>query len=124
MVAAAGLLGIAVPAEHGGPGLPASTVVEVLHRLSRADGAVGQLLLSHFVITQAIAGLGTQVPAPRIYAEVLAGAQLGDATAERGTKHALDRRTTVAQQGDQWLLNGTKYYATGGSGRPGSPWPR
>ena len=88
----------------------------MLRRLSRADGAVGQLLLSHFVITQAIAGLGTQVPAPRIYAEVLAGAQLGNATAERGTKHALDRRTTVTQQGDQWLLNGTKYYATGALG--------
>jgi len=116
VAAEAGLLGIAVPAEHGGPGLPASTVVEVLRRLSRADGAVGQLLLSHFVITQAIAGLGTQVPAPRIYAEVLAGAQLGNATAERGTKHALDRRTTVTQQGDQWLLNGTKYYATGALG--------
>ena len=116
VVAEAGLLGIAVPAEHGGPGLPASTVVEVLRRLSRADGAVGQLLLSHFVITQAIAGLGTQAPAPRIYAEVLAGAQLGNATAERGTKHALDRRTTVTQQGDQWLLNGTKYYATGALG--------
>ena len=54
-------------------------------------GRWDSLLLSHFVITQAIAGLGTQVPAPRIYAEVLAGAQLGDATAERGTKHALDR---------------------------------
>ncbi len=116
VVAEAGLLGISVPAEHGGPGLPASTVVEVLRRLSRADGAVGQLLLSHFVIAQAISGLGTQVPAPRIYAEVLAGAQLGNATAERATKHALDRRTTVTRRSDEWVLNGTKYYATGALG--------
>ena len=116
VVAEAGLLGISVPAEHGGPGLPASTVVEVLRRLSRADGAVGQLLLSHFVIAQAISGLGTQVPAPRIYAEVLAGAQLGNATAERATRHALDRRTTVTQRSDEWVLNGTKYYATGALG--------
>ena len=35
VVAEAGLLGISVPAEHGGPGLPASTMVEVLRRLSR-----------------------------------------------------------------------------------------
>lgn len=116
LIADAGLLGISVPAGHGGPGLPASTVVEVLRRLSRADGAVGQLLLSHFVIAQAISGLGAQQPAPRIYADVLAGAQLGNATAERGSKHALDRRTTVARRGDNWVLNGTKYYATGALG--------
>lgn len=116
LVAEAGLLGISVPTGHGGPGLPASTVVEVLRRLSRADGAVGQLLLSHFVIAQAISGLGSQEPAPRIYADLLAGAQLGNATAERGTKHALDRQTSVARRGDEWVLSGTKYYATGALG--------
>ncbi|MCW2515017.1 MAG: acyl-CoA dehydrogenase, partial [Mycobacterium sp.] len=116
-VAEAGLLGISVPTEHGGPGLPASTTVDVLRRLARGDGAVGQLLLSHFVIARAISGLGQADPAPRIYGDILAGAQLGNATAERGTKHALDRRTTVTPQGDgTWMLNGTKYYATGALG--------
>ncbi|MDT5180014.1 MAG: hypothetical protein QOJ95_4212 [Mycobacterium sp.] len=116
-VAEAGLLGISVPTEHGGPGLPASTTVDVLRRLARGDGAVGQLLLSHFVIARAISGLGQADPAPRIYGDILAGAQLGNATAERGTKHALDRRTTVTPQGDgTWVLNGTKYYATGALG--------
>jgi alkylation response protein AidB-like acyl-CoA dehydrogenase len=116
-VAAAGLLGISVPTEHGGPGLPASTSVDVLRRLARGDGAVGQLLLSHFVIAQAISGLGQADPAPRIYGDILAGAQLGNATAERGTKHALDRRTTATPQGDgTWVLNGAKYYATGALG--------
>ena len=116
-VADAGLLGISVPTAHGGPGLPASTTVEVLRRLSRGDGAVGQLLLSHFVVAQAISGLGQAAPAPRIYGDVLAGAQIGNATAERGTTTALDRRTTVSQRADgTWVLNGTKYYATGALG--------
>ncbi|GAB5899884.1 acyl-CoA dehydrogenase family protein [Mycobacterium sp. DSM 3803] len=116
-VAESGLLGIVVPAEHGGPGLPAATKVDVLRRLSRGDGAVGQLLLSHFVIGQAISGLGRQEPANRIYADILAGAQLGNASAERGTATALDRRTTVAKRDDgSWVLNGTKYYATGALG--------
>jgi alkylation response protein AidB-like acyl-CoA dehydrogenase len=116
-VADAGLLGISVPVEHGGPGLPPSTTVEVLRRLARGDGAVGQLLLSHFVIAQAISGLGHQEPAPTIYGDILAGAQLGNATAERGTKTALDRRTAVTPRPDgTWLLNGTKYYATGALG--------
>jgi alkylation response protein AidB-like acyl-CoA dehydrogenase len=117
LVADAGLLGISVPVEHGGPGLPASTIVEVLRRLSRGDGAVGQLLLSHFVVAQAISGLGLADPAPRIYAEVLAGGQIGNATAERGTTTALDRATTVTRREDgSWVLDGTKYYATGALG--------
>jgi alkylation response protein AidB-like acyl-CoA dehydrogenase len=117
LVADAGLLGISVPVEHGGPGLPASTIVDVLRRLSRGDGAVGQLLLSHFVVTRAISGLGQAEPAPRIYADVLAGAQVGNATAERGTRTALDRATTVTRRGDgTWVLDGTKYYATGALG--------
>lgn len=116
-VAESGLLGIVVPAAHGGPGLPASTKVEVVRRLSRGDGALGQLLLSHFVIGEAISGLGEAAPAPRIYADTLAGAQLGNATAERGTATALDRRTSVTQRPDgKWVLNGTKYYATGALG--------
>ncbi|WP_304109292.1 acyl-CoA dehydrogenase family protein [Mycolicibacterium bacteremicum] len=115
LVAEAGLLSVPVPAAHGGPGLPASVQVEVLRRLSRGDGAVGQLLLAHFVISQAISGLPVdQQPAPRIYGDILAGAQLGNATAERGTASALDRRTTVTRRADgTWELNGVKYYATG-----------
>jgi alkylation response protein AidB-like acyl-CoA dehydrogenase len=78
---------------------------------------VGQLLLSHFVITQAIAGLGDQEPAPRIYRDVLAGAQIGNATAERGTTTALERRTAVTDRGDgTWILDGIKFYATGALG--------
>ncbi|OLP00514.1 acyl-CoA dehydrogenase [Mycolicibacterium porcinum] len=116
-VAESGLLSVVVPAEHGGPGLSAAVKVEVLRRLSRGDSAVGQLLLSHFVIGQAISGLGRQQPAPRIYADILAGAQLGNASAERGTPTGLDRHTTVTPRGDgTWVLNGTKYYATGALG--------
>ena len=48
---------------------------------------------------------------------MLAGAQIGNATAERGTTTALDRRTTVTPRGDgTWVLDGTKYYATGALG--------
>jgi alkylation response protein AidB-like acyl-CoA dehydrogenase len=118
LVAEAGLLAVPVPAAHGGPGLPASVQIEVLRRLSRGDGALGQLLLAHFVVSQAIGGLGAdQQPAPRIYADILAGGQLGNATAERGTASALDRKTSITRRPDgNWELNGVKYYATGALG--------
>jgi SfnB family sulfur acquisition oxidoreductase len=116
-VAESGLLGILVPAEFGGPDLPQSTAVEVLRILSAADSAVGQLLLSHFVISAAIRGLGDAAPAPAIYADVLKGAQLGNATVERGTRTSVERNTTVRPAPDGgWVLTGTKYYATGSLG--------
>lgn len=118
LVAEAGLLAVPVPAAHGGPGLPASVQIEVLRRLSRGDGALGQLLLAHFVVSQAIGGLeADQQPAPRIYGDILAGGQLGNATAERGTASALDRKTSITRRADGgWELNGVKYYATGALG--------
>ena len=63
-VAASGLLGIIVPATHGGPDLPQSTAVEVLRILSQADSAVGQLLLSHFVLSCGDPGSGGRRPGP------------------------------------------------------------
>ncbi|MGW0038520.1 acyl-CoA dehydrogenase family protein [Gordonia sp. NPDC003376] len=114
VVARSGLLGILVPAEYGGPDLPPSTAVEVLRELSRADSAVGQLLLSHYVINAAIRGLGNTAPAPEIYAAVLGGAQLGNASTERGTRTAVERTTTIRRDTDgRWQLDGTKFYATG-----------
>ena len=114
LVARSGLLSILVPAADGGPDLPQSTAVEVLRILSQADSAVGQLLLSHFVLAAAIRGLDGADPAPRLYADILAGAQLGNATVERGTRTSAERLTTVTRRSEGgWVLNGTKYYATG-----------
>ena len=116
-VAASGLLGIIVPAAHGGPDLPQSTAVEVLRILSQADSAVGQLLLSHFVLSAAIQGLEGADPAPRIYRDVLDGAQIGNATVERGTRTSVERLTTVTRRDDDtWVFNGKKFYATGALG--------
>lgn len=113
-ISESGLLAIIVPAEHGGPDLPQSTAVEVLRVLSRADSAVGQLLLAHFVLLAAVRALGDQEPAATLYADVLAGAQLGNATVERGTRTSVERLTTVRRdEVGIWRLSGSKYYATG-----------
>jgi SfnB family sulfur acquisition oxidoreductase len=117
LVADSGLLGIIVPADHGGPDLPLSTAVEVLRILAQADSAVGQLLLAHFVISGVIRGLGDNDPAPRLYRDILAGAQLGNATVERGTRTSVERLTTISRGDDgNWVLTGKKYYATGSLG--------
>jgi alkylation response protein AidB-like acyl-CoA dehydrogenase len=121
-VADSGLLGILVPAEFGGPDLPLSTAVEVLRILSVADSAVGQLLLAHYVLSAVLRGLGDNDAAPQLYRDVLDGAQLGNATVERGTRTSAERLTTVSRgPNNGWVLTGKKFYATG-SLPPGSRW--
>ncbi len=48
---------------------------------------------------------------------MLDGAQIGNATVERGTRTSVDRLTTVTRRDeDTWVLNGKKFYATGALG--------
>lgn len=115
-VADSGLLGISIPVAAGGPGLSRRTVVEVFRTLARADSAVAQLLLSHFVVLEGLRGV--DLPGPRrVVADALSGAQIGNATVERGTKRSIERHTRVEKDGDGvWRLTGRKYYATGALG--------
>jgi alkylation response protein AidB-like acyl-CoA dehydrogenase len=49
----------------------------------------------------------------RLYGEVLAGARLGNAMAERGGPHAQDLKTKLIRTGTGLRLAGRKYYCTG-----------
>jgi alkylation response protein AidB-like acyl-CoA dehydrogenase len=52
-----------------------------------------------------------------LYRDILAGAQLGNATVERGTRTSVERLTTISRGDDgNWVLTGKKYYATGSLG--------
>jgi SfnB family sulfur acquisition oxidoreductase len=112
-LAASGLLAITVPAEFGGPELPFSVLAEVVRRISRADPNIGQIPHSHFVYVNQLRLQGTRSQRAALFGEVLAGAKLGNAQSEIGTKHIRDYRTTLTRSGEGWLLNGTKFYCTG-----------
>ena len=116
-LAATGLLGIAVPREHGGGGVAAGTVAEVFRIIAVADPSVAQLILSHFVLLAIIGEHGTDAQKEFFHREATAGARFGNATAERGTRHVFDRRTTVtADPEGGYRLDGRKYYTTGALG--------
>lgn len=112
-LAASGLLAITVPAEYGGAELPFSVLAEVIRRISRADPNIGQIPHSHFVYVNQLRLQGTPAQRSRLFGEVLAGAKLGNAQSEIGTKHVRDYRTTLTRADGHWLLNGTKFYCTG-----------
>lgn len=114
-LAASGLQGITVPAEHGGPGLGAVSVTEVTRLLAVGDPNVAQVPHSHFVYVNALRHTGTPAQRERLYAAVLAGRRFGNAQSEKGTKHARDFRATLLPTDEPgvWRLDGEKAYATG-----------
>lgn len=111
---ASGLIGITVPREHGGAGVSHVTLAEVVRRLAAADPAIAQAPQGHFLFVDVLRQLGTPEQQAAIFPEVLAGRRLGNALAERGTKHAMALNTVLAPGPDGALrLDGTKYYCTG-----------
>jgi alkylation response protein AidB-like acyl-CoA dehydrogenase len=82
-LAATGLLAITVPREHGGPGLTASVLAEVVRTIAAADPGVAQAAREHFLLVDVLAGWGTP-DQQRLLGGVLAGARLAGGQAGWG----------------------------------------
>lgn len=115
-LSAAGLLAITVPRQYGGAEVDAVTVAQVFQLLGAADPAVAQLPLSHFVFLHAIRDDGSEEQKRFFFAQVLGGARLGNAQAERGSSSPLDLKTRLRADPNRpgkLLLQGEKHYTTG-----------
>jgi SfnB family sulfur acquisition oxidoreductase len=124
---ASGLLAITVPAAHGGPDLPPTVLAEVIRTIAAVDPAIAQIPQAHFLFVDVLATRGSRAQQQRLFADVLAGARLGNATAERGGKHAQELTTRLRcvpanpsapanpadPTGSARRLDGRKYYCTG-----------
>lgn len=108
-----GLLGLRVPKALGGPGVSTETVAEVFRVLATADAAVAQIPQNHVAFVDLLFRTGTPEQQRFFAAEFLAGARLGNALSERGTSTSRDFRTRILPAGDDYVVNGTKYYSTG-----------
>lgn len=110
---ASGLIGITVPAEHGGSDLGPATLGEVIRTIAAVDPAIAQVPQSHFLLVDVLSVWGTPTQQQRLYADVLAGGRLGGAIAERGGRHAQDLQTRLVACGSGLRVRGRKYYCTG-----------
>jgi SfnB family sulfur acquisition oxidoreductase len=111
---ATGLLGITIPAGDGGPELGMTTLAEVIRRIAAVDPAIAQAPQGHFLMVDVLAVWAVDAARRALFSEVLDGARLGNALAERGGKHAQDLKTRLTGDGNGVLrLDGRKYYCTG-----------
>ncbi|WOD20425.1 SfnB family sulfur acquisition oxidoreductase [Paraburkholderia kirstenboschensis] len=108
-----GLWAITVPKAYGGAGVSFVTLTEVIKIVSAADPSLGQLPQNHFGLVDVIALTGTEEQKRYFFAEILAGKRFGNGFSEKGTKNVLDLRTTVRRDGDEYVIDGTKFYSTG-----------
>ncbi|EFL22129.1 acyl-CoA dehydrogenase [Streptomyces himastatinicus ATCC 53653] len=110
-----GLLGVTVPRAHGGAGVGARTLGEVIRLLSAADSSIGQIPQNHFFFVEVLKENGTEEQRAFFYGELLAGRRFGNALAEKGTRHALEFATRLVPDpvAGGFRLTGTKDYATG-----------
>jgi SfnB family sulfur acquisition oxidoreductase len=108
-----GLWGITVPAEYGGADVSLSTLTEVIAIISAADPSIGQIPQNHFCLVEDIRLEGSEEQKRYFFDLVLKGTRYGNAFSEAGGKDVLDLQTRLLADGNDYVLNGKKFYSTG-----------
>jgi alkylation response protein AidB-like acyl-CoA dehydrogenase len=112
-----GLMGVCVPAEHGGAGADFLSYVLVLEELSRADAGVGVTVAVHTSAgTLPILANGTEEQIARLVPPLAQGHELAAfALTESGSGSDAGAMRTRATADEPALLTGTKQWITNGS---------
>lgn len=119
----AGFALLRVPREHGGVGVSVRTYIRLLIDLAAADSNVAHQYRSHAGFVESLRFLD-DARARHWYAQLRAGATVGNASTEKGgnalgtlntvlTEITGDSDASSAGEGSTWVLNGEKFYATG-----------
>ncbi|MBX3569240.1 MAG: SfnB family sulfur acquisition oxidoreductase [Rhizobiaceae bacterium] len=110
---ASGLGSITIPQAYGGPQLRHGTLAEVFATISAADPSLGQIPQSHFGVLELLKVLGGEDQKRRFFDAVLAGARVGNAGPERGSKPITHVATRLLATSSGLRLSGTRFYSTG-----------
>jgi len=112
-----GLLGIFIPAEHGGSGLGDLGASVVMEEIARHCGATALMLDAHNALCSAhLIVAGNDAQKAKYLPKLAAGEYLGAwALSEPGCgSDAASLQTTAVLEGDEWVLNGSKAWITNG----------
>ena len=113
-----GLLGMLFPPEYGGSGLSYLDYVLAIEEIARVDGAIGLSVAAHnSLCANHIFLAGTEDQKRRFLVPLARGDKIGawSLTEPTAGSDASGTRSTAVRDGDGWVLNGTKTFATHGS---------
>nr|WP_314487962.1 SfnB family sulfur acquisition oxidoreductase [uncultured Pseudomonas sp.] len=108
-----GLGSISIPREFGGLEVSFVTLAEVFAIISAADPALGQIPQNQVGILNLIASTATYTQKEQLFSHVLSGWRIANAGPERGSKNTLDLKARITADGDDFVINGQKFYSTG-----------
>ena len=108
-----GLLRLRVPRQEGGAGGSLRDLTDTVIAIARADSNVAQALRPSFLISNRLLSVEDPVRRERLLRRILAGHLFSGTVNERGVPSG-GIATTVRADGDGFIVEGTKYYSTGG----------
>src|SRR3984893_17506786 len=108
-----GLWAISIPKAFGGAGTSHTTIVEVFRTIAEADPSIAQIAHNHFCVIDAIRLDGSEAQKAHYFTEVLKGKRFGNALSEAGTKNVINFQTKIEPAGNDFVVNGKKFYSTG-----------
>lgn len=109
----AGFGAVRIPVAFGGAGASLPQLFQLLIELAEADSNVPQALRGHFAFVEDRLNAQAHAPQAVWFERFVAGDLVGCAWTEVGAVKIGDVITRVSRKGDQWVVNGTKYYSTG-----------
>src|SRR5690606_13799772 len=112
-----GLLGVFVPEQYGGSGLDVLSYVLALEEISYADASVGVIMsVQNSLAGWPILAFGTEEQKHRYLTPLATGEKVGcyALTEPEAGSDAGAQRTRAVQQGDRYVLDGSKVWITNG----------
>jgi len=107
--------GLRLPVSAGGAGSSIRELFEIVIRLGEADANVAHILRNHFSVVEPLVRRPTDDQSRQWQQAVADGAIIGLATTELDSPQVgnVTPNTVFTPDGEDYLLNGTKYYSTG-----------
>ena len=111
-----GLFGITVPEEYGGLALDYTTFAMIFEELSKGFMSLSGAIGTHHILTYVLAHSGTEEQRQRFLPDLAAGRKRGGLalTEPGGGSDVANLELTAWQDGEEYVLNGTKMFITNG----------
>lgn len=112
-----GLMGVAVPVEHGGAGADNVSYALAIEAISYACASTGVIMsVNNSLVCDPLLKFGSEAQKEEFLTPLASGGMLGcfGLTEPSSGSDASDMQTVAVKDGDEWVINGSKNWITNG----------